>query len=172
MDSYERLRRMNELSKELRQRGFAESSVEAIRQAQKVYGADENDPITSVQEMDPKETDTFTEKNTKMEFDQTAHVLRAQEKFKEQLNQRIDALASDVTSAVGKVNEIIKKINELEAGLQQVRNVRSAPAPQPVKAPERPVEKPHEPKKEPDQRTGGYGEGDVSIEKVFYMGNK
>ena len=41
MDAVERMRRLNDLAKELKRRGFAESSNDAIAQAQQIYGEDE-----------------------------------------------------------------------------------------------------------------------------------
>jgi len=180
MDSIEKMRRLNELTKELKQRGFAESSFEAIQQANQIYGDDEmtHDVAHGVIRNSPQEriASGTTEPATPAPVDQP--------KIK-QLTENIDTLTK-------KMNEIIAAINDLDTRLMDIKN-----RPQVVeRVVERHIEKPaeqareeqkqgqSEPKTAPhvdekkadeyatNQRTGDYSTNDVAIDKMFYFGKK
>ncbi|MFH1174843.1 MAG: hypothetical protein V1725_06935 [archaeon] len=183
MDSYEKLRRMNELAKELKTRGFADSTIDAIKQAQEIYGSE--DEVINKNTTDPQQTSTFTDKDTAVpQFDQFSHVLKANEAFKKSMTEQMDALTNDMHAVIEKVNEIVKKINELEskiAGIKGMTLSEHRPEPRPEAQQEPPQEqkkdapaeeKPADPKQPYNQRIGAFTEDDVSIEKMFYMGKR
>lgn len=191
MDSYEKIRRMNELSKELRVRGFAESSVEAIRQAQEIYGSEDSTDLINKNTTDPEQTNQFTEKAPqRMEYEQLSHMLKSNEQFKKGVQDNVTALAADVAACIDKVNEIVKKINEIETKISGIKGMTlSQGEPRQQQQPERQERpemqepaRPAQPEQKPatdkpadgsyNQRNGNFTETDVSIEKMFYMGRK
>lgn len=161
MDQYEKMRKMNELAKDLKQHGFADSSFEAIKQANQIYG--EDDITHEVKHGLIKDSDGETmEKVT----DNDRNIKKLQE--------NIDMLTN-------KMNEIIKAINDIDARITQLskrpvervieRQYEEKPAPArsaPV------VEEKHEqkPAEYENQRVGNFQSQDVAIDKMFYFGKK
>ena len=204
MDSIERMRRINDLTKELKQRGFAESSFEAIQQANQIYGAEAvDDHVKSgMIAKSPHERmvkDEIMEDGTGMTFTE----------------RKLSKLSNDVETLTGKLNEIITAINDLDARMTDLKvkqdklaivrqesfrqePVRSEPRVESRAEPrvdtkvevtveevvskpevkvETKIETPHAPHQHADeyamnQRTGNFQSQDVSIDKMFYFGNK
>jgi ABC-type phosphate transport system auxiliary subunit len=173
MNDYEKMRKMNELAKDLKQHGFADSSFEAIKQAGQIYGDEEmthevkHGLIQSKQDRMVGE-----EKMSETDFDR---------KFKK-LQENIDTLTT-------KMNEMIQALNDMDSRITQLskkqREERFAPHEEmPVQNKETPVEKKqeepahHEEKHQTEsgeyanQRVGNYQSQDVSIDKMFYFGKK
>jgi hypothetical protein len=173
MNDYEKMRKMNELAKDLKQHGFAESSFEAIEQAGQIYGDSEmthevkHGLIQSKQDRMVGE-----EKMSETDFDK---------KFKK-IQDNVDTLTS-------KMNEMIQALNDMDARITQLSKKQreeriTAREETPVRREEAPVEKKqeepahHEEKPHTEsgeyanQRVGNYQSQDVSIDKMFYYGKK
>jgi hypothetical protein len=104
MDSVEQTIRMNNLSKELRKYGFAQSSQEAIAQAGEIYGAD-------TQEMDAQ---IELAQLTKAQFDEIISKMQKLWLFKDGTGQKINTLADQLVKVTDKLNELIKTISLIE----------------------------------------------------------
>ena len=185
MDSIERMRRINDLTKELKQRGFAESSFEAIQQANQIYGPDDLDDHVrnGIIKNSPQDKMVQDENmsNENVSYD----------------NRKLDKINESVETLTNKMNEIIRAINELDARITEVKqkqdklilmqqeprsepkretrvevNVEEAPA-RTESAPEKKQES-QTPKDEysVNQRTGNFQSQDVAIDKMFYFGKK
>jgi len=182
MDSIERMRRINDLTKELKQRGFAESSFEAIKQANQIYGSDDLDDHVKHGIIQNSPHERMTKEDT-MGDDSIPFSDRKTAK----LSENVDVLTN-------KMNEIIRAINDLDGRLADIKskqdkmlitlNARPEPRLEPkteskVEHVEAKQEQPHEssPAAVKDeysinQRTGNFQSQDVAIDKMFYYGNK
>ena len=176
MDSIEKMRRLNELTKELKQHGFAESSFEAIQQANQIYG---DDDVTSevkdgIIRNSPQEK---LEKSGENTMDDGAMI---------NMDKKLVKLNENVNTLTDKLNEIIKALNDMDSRINQLKN----------RPPERIIEKTaeklveHDPEHQSDhveahaeshagedkeytnQRVGNYQSQDVAIDKMFYYGKK
>ncbi len=174
MDSIEKMRRLNDLTKELKSHGFAESSLEAIQQANQIYGEDEvsADVKHGVIRNSPHE-----------------RITNAAEAAMPQEHPKIQQLTENIDTLTKKMNEIITAINDLDARLKDIKNrpaervierqvVREEPKRETLSVHEEsrtePVQKPA-PKQDEyatNQRTGNYETSDVAIDKMFYFGKK
>lgn len=152
----EKLKRLNDLARNLKKSGFAQTSEEAAQQANDVYGKDLKDivpdkpepekssePVSEQPEPSPAPDDALFEAKMKLLLEMN------QKQFQEQISSirsQLDGLASELASLK-----------------------------QQVKAP-RPEKKVPEQKKLPDEkkdshpRQGEFKSDDVSIEKMFYYG--
>src|SRR3989344_3645563 len=118
MDSYEKMRKMNELAKDLKQHGFAESSFEAIQQASQIYGDDELTP--EVKHGLILDSSQLSGQGETMEVD---------------VDRKIKKVQDEIDVLTGKMNEIIKALNDMDARINQIK-----------RAPEPKVEPRHEEK--------------------------
>lgn len=171
MDSVERMRRLNELTKELKARGFAESSFEAIAQANQIYGDDE---ITE----EVKHGIIANSAHDKM--GKSSEVERMAD---DQTDKKIKKVQDDLNLLTEKMNEIIKAINDMDARINQLKS-RPVERTERVLEHEKPVvehatvseSKPHDEKPAhgefENQRVGNFQSQDVAIDKMFYFGNK
>ncbi|MGV8150976.1 MAG: hypothetical protein ACP5NV_04575 [Candidatus Woesearchaeota archaeon] len=171
MDSYEKMAKMNKLAKDLKQHGFAESSFEAIQQANQIYGDDDlshdvkHGMITS-----PHDRMTGEEKMNETEID-----------------RKFIKMQNDMKTLTDKMNEIIKAINDMDSRITQlskrpVERVIERPVEKPVEksaethTEESPVQQTHHEEKKTEeftnQRVGNYQSQDVAIDKMFYFGKK
>jgi len=170
MNDYEKMRRMNELAKDLKQHGFADSSFEAIKQAGQIYGDEE---MTH---------------DVKHGIIQSKHdKIAGEEKMSEtDFDKRFKKLQDNVDTLTTKMNEMIQALNDMDSRIAQLskkqREERFAPREEkPVDAPaqktqEEPVHQHEAPKTESgeyaNQRVGNYQSQDVNIDKIFYYGKK
>lgn len=162
MNDYEKMRRMNELAKDLKRHGFAESSFEAINQATQIYGEDaithevkhgliqsKHDRIAGEEKMSDTETDRKLKK----------------------LQENIDTLTS-------KINEMIQALNDMDSRIEQLskKQREERPAERSVQREETlPQQEHHESPQSSEyenQRVGSYQSQDVAIDKMFYFGKK
>lgn len=173
MNDYEKMRKMNDLAKDLKLHGFAESSFEAIKQANQIYGDDDlTHEVKHGLINSPHERIVGEEKMSETDFDK---------KFKK-LQDNVDTLTN-------KMNEMIQALNDMDARIAQMskkqREERVVPREEaPVHREEKPVENNHEeqthheakPHSESgeyeNQRVGNYQSQDVNIDKIFYYGKK
>jgi len=183
MDSIERMRRINDLTKELKQRGFAESSFEAIKQANQIYGDDELEDNVKHGLIEKSAHERIV-KDENMGDDSTPFI-----------DRKIGKLTENVDTLTAKMNEIIRAINDLDARLTDLKTKQEKMAAAKVEPrievrPEQHQEtssesrvesKPevkaesHDAKKDEysmNQRTGNFQSQDVSIDKMFYFGKK
>jgi hypothetical protein len=188
MDSIERMRRINDLTRELKQHGFAESSFEAIQQANQIYGSDSVEDNVK-HGMIQKSAHERMIKDDNMGDDSVPYSERKIAK----ISENVDVLTT-------KMNEIVRAINDLDARLTDLKSkqekiVLSRPAvveskvehraevsieAQPARSESAPVAKEEhsshaQPRKDEydlNQRTGNFQSQDVAIDKMFYFGNK
>ncbi|MFA5797906.1 MAG: hypothetical protein WC916_07800 [Candidatus Woesearchaeota archaeon] len=177
VDSIEKMRRLNELTKELKQHGFAESSFEAIQQANQIYGDDEMTSDVSQGMIRSSTHERLEAKNAEATVTPAEH-------------PKIKELTNNLDTLTKKMNEIVAAINDIDVRLKDLKN-RPAVV-------ERVVERTREPERTPvheeqqattapytekqtadkkkedysNQRTGNYAPDDISIDKVFYYGKK
>lgn len=169
MDQYERMRRLNELTKELKQRGFADSSFDAIDQARQIYGDDELS----------EHVKHGLTKNQDFEKTINGEEIKMSEADVININKKIDQMNKNVDMLTDKLNEIIKAINDMDSRITALKNA-------PPRVVERQVERREEshheeakqepaaekPKGEYNERVGNFQSSDVQIEKMFYYGTK
>ncbi len=182
MGYIEEIERINKLAKELMIHGMASSLDEAVCKAQDALRKDGSMTIdvTDIRRR-------LSDKEEKIKAEQTA----AQSQPNSTEQPRIDwqeAMAKNTQFVVAQFNELQKTIANLGAELQNVRkevlSLRqsqskfeySGSKEQQVininedETEQRPAQP--QPKKETSQRVGNYRPEDVSIEKMFYFGNK
>jgi len=191
MDSIERMRRINDLTRELKQHGFAESSFEAIKQANQIYGPDEVEDHV---------------KNGMIRNNSPANL--EDEKMDENSinnDRKIAKVTESVNVLTEKMNEIIRAINDLDARITEIKQTQNKLA---VTLSESRAEPRHETRNESsnversersvsnaetknedkprssgseapakdeysvNQRTGNFQSQDVAIDKMFYFGKK
>jgi len=189
MDSIERMRRINDLTRELKQHGFAESSFEAIQQANQIYGDEEVQDNVKHGIINNSPNDRMAKDET-MGDDSVSYDSRKLAK----ISEGVDVLTN-------KMNEIIRAINDLDARITEVKSRQDKLAMQESrveprmesrdepraesKIETRTEEKPetraevktesHEQHKDDysmNQRTGNFQSQDVAIDKMFYFGKK
>ena len=179
MESIEQTIRMNNLSKELRKYGFAQSSQEAISQAGTIYG--ENGDAGAEVEFAQLSTAQFNEIVSKM---QRLWL------FKESSDQKMGAVADQLVKVTDKLNEIIKSISLMEMNQavfdKKLNVLKDKMGPGDFReSKEAPLQESHsrehveesstrEKEKKLDKPIdrNGVAPADVSIEKMFYCGNK
>lgn len=104
MESVEQTIRMNNLSKELKKYGFAQSSQEAIAQAGEIYGV-KNEQNSADLEM------------VQLSRTQMNELLNRMQRlwlFKDNTDKKIGAIADQVVKVTDKLNELIKSISMIE----------------------------------------------------------
>ncbi|HJX05626.1 MAG TPA: hypothetical protein VJ461_02870 [Candidatus Nanoarchaeia archaeon] len=180
MDSVEQTIRMNNLSKELRKYGFAQSSQEAIAQAGEIYG-------TNTEELN---AEIEVAQLTKAQFDEIINKMQRLWLFKEGSGQKINLLADQIIKVTDKLNELIKtisliemnqavfdkKLNSLKDNVHDSFREESHSSSKRESRDSRHVEESSEKEAQtkldkPIDRNG-VAPADVSIEKIFYCGNK
>ncbi len=174
MNDYEKMRRMNELAKDLKRHGFAESSFEAINQANQIYG---DDPMTHEVKHglinSPQDKIAGEEKMSDAETDRRL----------KKLQENIDTLTSKMNEMIHALNDMDARITQLSKRPAVVEKVVEKTVDRPVQREEKPVEhkveqpEHHEEKHEgsgeyANQRVGNYQSQDVAIDKMFYFGKK
>nr|MCK4929547.1 hypothetical protein [Nanoarchaeota archaeon] len=177
MDSVDQTIKMNNLSKELRKYGFAQSSQEAIAQAGAIYGAN-TDEINAELEL---------AQLTKAQFNEIINKMQRLWIFKENTNQKIGAVADQLVKVTEKLNDLIKVISLVEMNqavfdkkLTVLKdNVHDSfrEESKPSKKDSRHVEESsaeEKVQKKLDQPidASGIAPADVAIEKIFYCGKK
>jgi hypothetical protein len=188
MDSIERMRRINDLTRELKQHGFAESSFEAIKQANQIYGDDDVEEHVK-QGMIPKSNHERMLKGEEEDHELVSYT-----------DKKLGKVLENVDALTNKMNEIIRAINDLDSRMNDVKikcdklavaRQESKPEPKAEFRSVTDVEIKHEDKKPEEkvneskvehvvpkdeyamnQHTGNFQSQDVSIDKVFYFGKK
>jgi len=180
MDSVEQTIRMNNLSKELRKYGFAQSSQEAIAQAGQIYGTD-TEAVDAQLEM---------VQLSKAQYDEMMNTMQRLWVFKESSAQKTSVIAEQLVKVTEKLNELIKTISLMEMNQavfdkklnilkdnihdsfreeprqvrKEVRESRHVEEFQPEKEVQRKLDKPID--------RNGIAPADVAVENIFYCGDK
>ncbi|MBN2142115.1 hypothetical protein JW711_02175 [Candidatus Woesearchaeota archaeon] len=167
MESIEQTIRMNNLSKELQRYGFAQSSQDAIAQAGTVLGHETEHDSDAVQ----------------LSRSQVSEIINKMQRlwlFKENTDQKVSMVADQLVKVTDKLNEVIKTISLMEMNqavfnkkLNVLREMGSSePRQQSSQSQEHARESSPEKEKSAPIDRNGVSPEDVSIEKMFYCGNK
>jgi hypothetical protein len=147
----DQLRKINQLSSELKKHKMADSSMDAYSQAQHIVQVIPKTNVSHGQEsvvVEAAPADPLVARQFEIEMQ------RIQKGFAEELDVMRTAM-----------NQIIAEVNALREDLSK------AQAQAPPKQKEKQVELKTE-TKEPHPRQGDYKPGDIDIKSVFYFGNK
>jgi len=183
MDSVEQTIRMNNLSKELRKYGFAQSSQEAISQAGQIYGAN-TDEVNAELEL---------VQLTKAQYDDMMNTMQRLWMFKENSCQKTDVIAEQLVKVTEKLNELIKtisliemnqtvfdkKLNSLKDNFHDSFREESHPSPRRESSSresrhveESIAEKEVQSRLDKPIDRNGVAPADVQVENIFYCGDK
>lgn len=152
---FERLKRVNELARDLVLRGIATDPVESTRMAERMLSG-ESVPI-DLQTMKPKQREVTPPVKTES----------LQQPMTFSINEETikNILAKNTETLLQAVREVRTKIDLLNKDIVELKNAIAA----------LPVEPQHtlkEFEKEPNPRQGYYKSEDVAVEKMFYAGKK
>ncbi|MEK6960410.1 MAG: hypothetical protein AABX47_04505 [Nanoarchaeota archaeon] len=161
MEDIEKLKKIAKLSQEMRKHGFANYNDDAVKVAEGVYQdknslADAQTPEQRHQAL--KETRSMANQSTP-----------ENENFVKQTTQRLTEIETNVSTLIGKMNEMIKEINALQKGGGS--HSSSAPERRESQAPLPKAEPKQGSGTEPHARSGNYTPADVQIDKIFYFGS-
>ncbi len=159
----EKLRKINELAKELQKHGIAETSNEATKIAEKMVSTKkptEDLPVSQVSEESGKESETELE-------------LR-------RLKSQVSQLFEIINQMQDKMNEIITEINKIADNGNKISNntegkkIEDEAQKKLLNESEPTQTSSNEKSSNPDNnpRSGNYLPGDVAIDKMFYFGKK
>jgi polyhydroxyalkanoate synthesis regulator phasin len=144
----EKLKKMNELSKELKKHGMADSTRDAFEQAGQMVRDEAVGDVISRSDKKPEQGSSFDRKYQIM-----------LERQNRQIAQEVQALKQTVT--------------ELKEAVEQLKKApKPTPDPRPEPKPPGPPTVQSKLKKEEHPKQGGFTSEDVSVEKVFYFGKK
>ncbi|GEM_PF-2750507 len=195
MDSIERMRRINDLTRELKQHGFAESSFDAIRQANQIYGDDEVDEHVKNGLIHNSQHDKMAKDENMVENDNENSVNSVY------ADRKLAKVSDAVEVLTTKMNEIIRALNDLDARIAEVKSKQDKMAAARVESrieprvevkvettvDEKPMQRENVQEHKPEskveghvhadeytanQRTGNFQSQDVAIDKMFYFGKK
>jgi hypothetical protein len=180
MDSVEQTIRMNNLSKELRKYGFAQSSQEAIAQAGQIYGAN-TEAVNAELEM---------VQLNKAQYDEMMNTMQRLWVFKESSGQKTNVIAEQLVKVTEKLNELIKTISLIEmnqAVFDKKLNTLKDNIHDSFREEPRPVRKESRESRHVDESSAekevqrrldkpidrnGVAPADVAVEDIFYCGDK
>jgi len=180
MDSVEQTIRMNNLSKELRKYGFAQSSQEAIAQAGQIYGVN-TDAVNAELEL---------VQLTKAQYDEMMNTMQRLWVFKESSSQKTNVVADQLVKVTEKLNELIKTISLIEmnqAVFDKKLNILKDNIHDSFREEPRPTRKESRESRHVDESSAekevqsrldkpidrnGVAPADVAVEDIFYCGDK
>ncbi|MBW3004271.1 hypothetical protein KY310_00360 [Candidatus Woesearchaeota archaeon] len=140
----EKLKKMNELSKELKKHGMAESTKEVFEQAGEMMKDEAMGDIISK---------SSSQEKSKEGFDHQYQIML--ERQNRQIAQEVQALKETVAA----LKEAVEQLKQARPAQQQPKEERQAT-----------FAKKEEPKEHP--RQGAFTSEDVAVDKVFYFGKK
>jgi len=159
MEDIEKLKKIAKLSQEMRKHGFATYHDEAVKAAEAVY----KDTIATA--------DTPEQRHAALQ--ESKRSMANNPDFEKQISQRLNDIEANLSSVIGKMNEMIKEINTLQQGGGARAAPREAPREKETQKPLAPApEQKPAAAPEPHARSGNYTPQDVQIDKIFYYGNK
>jgi uncharacterized protein YoxC len=153
----------------LKARGFAESSFEAIAQANQIYGDDEVSHEVKHGLINNSDHDRITKNSEVVSM------------ANDEVDKKLKKFQDDINVLTEKMNEIIKALNDMDTRITQIKNkpehverVIEKSTPKIEVAAEASVEHHEQPKQDEytNQRVGNFQSQDVAIDKMFYYGNK
>ena len=156
----EDVQKVNEMAQELLNQGMAKDREDAVKKAQEVL----NKNIQNQQSINSENKVEVTEENKGLEY------------YKNMISRTKEQMERQLSVFTQKMNEMIKEINDIKEQLKSRGPAKSASemnvdTEQPIA--ESTQEKQTELKKdEPHPKRGNATSEDVSIEKMFYFGNK
>ena len=159
MEDIQKLKRIAAMSAELRKHHIAGDSEEALRQSEAIF-----------QEKAPHHLQVNADLTVSApeEAEMVSRVSAPEiERFQNTVNTRLNSVEENVSSVIGKMNEMIKVITKLEQRMEQ-GGVAELP-----KERQETIAKKEEKKETTGQlRSGDYKPGDVEIDRIFYYGKK
>jgi len=167
----DQLQKINNLARELMKHGMAESMDEAVRIAEeKIKGKAQ---VSEIKERVSGDLLTQSQVATSAD-DATPKANEALEIRK--LKVALEDQAKTLGDVGGKINELISGFNDLQQEINRLKTIQ-VPASASTDDKGKPTQtqfrpQPEEKKKEGHARTGNYNPDDVSVEDVFYYGNK
>ncbi len=141
-----KLQQMNNLAAELRKHNFANSSDDAMHQAEQVYMEKEPQVVSEVPQVSVQKADPLAERRFEL--------------ILEQNNRKYEQELGLLRSAV---NSLAQQLEMVKAELHKVHE---SPRPKEVQAPLKTEVKEDHP------RQGKFTSNDVDIQKMFYFGSK
>lgn len=176
MSDIDKIMKINEMTQNLKKHGFAASSEEAASQAQEVFkekvaDVEKADNVEKVD--DNKAVDAEEGGAEEMAGNEdVAKIERNFEVFKSTTHQQISSMKEELNTVIGKMNEMIKVINELEKLKDSVTTIDEGGSEKQQRLAPKVVKKPKEEKSGNHPRSGDVQPGDVSLADTFYYGNK
>ena len=160
MTSIDKLKKINEMTKILKQHGIATSSDDALKKSSEIYEYDIQSSNSDNSSSNTSSDNEKSESNVNME-----PLLREMENKHRRLSERMAQIESNVSNVIGKMNEMIQVIKRLDGPTKnQSQNpqqtfkeeVKSTPEASPETSPEK-----------PKPRTGDFKPGNVDIMDFF-----
>jgi len=168
MESYEKIRKMGEISKQLKAHGLAEDSMDAQKEAEKIMGKDNEFYVSQ------EEINKIKQKEQIQKEKEEKEKLCISPTIIDNLNNKIASMDAMMNTMREKMNEMISKMNEMESKIntQPRQEVQATLSGNTVE-----TNKNFETKKETKTQLnkevkGEYSPEDVSVDKIFYAGNK
>ncbi len=172
----EKIRKINEISKNLRAHHFDMNSEEAVNEVRNIFDADIPQPqVQTMQEIKPSQNLQSTQTTNNQNG---ASVLLLEKKFQIMLSQSVKTLKDDLTNLQDTVEFLQQELSKLHQKVAKIQQPVAQPQPaqfsQPVQQiqtqqPQQNVQRPEEPKPT-HPRQGNLTSDDVKIEKFFYYG--
>jgi len=149
----QKLKKMNELSKELKKHGMADSTAQAFSQAGEMVRDEAFKQVIERNKSSQKSKDCFD--------NQYQIMLERQNR---QIAQEVKALKETVAAMQAEI-EMLKADQKTASKLQDKQTQEKPVQETQTKFPQKPESKEH-------PKQGGFSPDDVSIEKMFYFGKK
>ncbi len=182
----DKIRKINELAKNLQKHNFAINSLDATETAKEIF--EERKPEVEVYQQ-PTQNETQPTENTGSALLERRYQLLLEQnnqKFTDeikQLKETVDSLSFQVLnlrSEIVKINSsqrTVEKPQEIpqvqQTNIEQpIQQQTQQQSPQPTQTFTNPAPLPEPAKKEPHPRQGNYTSNDVAIDKFFYFGRK
>jgi uncharacterized coiled-coil protein SlyX len=171
MQQIDEIRRMSELAKQLRERGLAKDSLDALNQAR---GATSSDPAVAKQRQEELQQERIALLERKV---------TTQQQRIEELQQQLAATVGKLSDLNGQLSSLSKKIRDVEiASTASIPPIQSAwqqpaqvPAPTWQAAPPQAANWQQTAERPPSTQAidrNGVAPADVSVEKFFYFGKR
>ena len=148
----DQVRKINDLSNELKKHGMVDSSTDAYQQAEQMI------------QVIPKQEAT-QDNGSQVVVQEAPKDSLAERQFRIELERMQKAMREEIDIMRNAMNQIITEVNALRDDLSNLQNA------QPPKSKEKQKELKTE-TKEPHPRQGNFSSKDVDIQKMFYFGNK
>lgn len=180
MESYEKIRKMGEISKQLRAHGLATDNIDAQKEAEKIMGKN-NEFYVSQDEINKVQYRKI-EENKKEETEKS----NINPTIIDNLTNKVSSIESMMNIMRDKMNEIISKMNELEGKINvQPRQEVQATLSSAAKSSESPRinQSQYQQTTQNSNNNSGnnrasnevkkeYSPEDVAVDKIFYAGKK